>query len=250
MKLAQTALFSLPLIVFATSASADSEDKKKRGAVEAPTEAPKAEETPAPAPPAAQPVQPTPTPAPPAVGTTQTTAAYVAETQEQPVEKPKGNRVGNRVSVEPLVGAGTNHFNFGAGGRIGYTFKVPVYIGATFMWHHGDKDQFSTANTFTEAKTTYYYPGGELGYDIGLAHGQVMLRPYAGGAELFRYDRVSTNGIAVSDTSNQFMIYPGLAVHYNVPRSPVFIGGDTRLLIPTLHNHPSYQGFFVAGLSM
>jgi hypothetical protein len=185
------------------------------------------------------------------VSTTRTTAAYYAgETAEAKVTEPKRFPVGNRLSVEPLVGFGTNDFNFGAGGRIGYTFEFPMYIGGTFMWHAGETRNATAANGFAETKSNFYYPGVELGYDIGIGRrGDFLVRPYGGAAILFDRERVAVNNIAVSDTSNQFMLYPGLTAHYNVAGGPWYLGVDTRLLVPVDHGGLSYQGFFVTGLS-
>ncbi|AKU98422.1 hypothetical protein AKJ09_05086 [Labilithrix luteola] len=262
--IARTALITLPLLLLSNAALADSEDKKKTGAAESgtPAEEQNAEVqepsvppttivvVPAPTPPPA----PAPAPAPgPAVGTTQTTAAVVTpanEAEQQLATRPPP--VGNRVTLEPLVGYGTNNYNLGVGGRLGYTLPVvPIYLGGSFMWYSGDIDHGQNAFGSTESKSNFYYPSAEVGYDIGLGrYRNILIRPYGAAAILFERERVSSDNVAVHDTRNQFMVYPGLTARYRMPEGPLYVGADTRLLVPTLHGHPSYQVFFVTGLSL
>lgn len=267
MNIFRASMVLVPLLVVSSTAFADSEDKKKSGAMEpqTPIEEPKAEET-TPQPsqqpmeqpmeqqaqeqPAAPPVY-TPPPTPPPVATTTTTAyEQRVDVVEKPAEKPAWLAVGDRFSIEPLVGLGTNSWNFGVGGRMGYTFKIPIYLGATFMWHNGDTNTIVGPNAITETKSNFYYPGAELGYDIGIGRGGlVMVRPYGGAAILFDRERVSVNGVARTNTDNQFMVYPGLTARLNIPRSPVYFGADTRLMIPVENGGVSYQGFLLTGLN-
>jgi hypothetical protein len=259
MNIFRITMVAVPLVLFSSSAFADSQDNKgKGGAAESltPTEQPTAgtsevngsiAETPTAEPPPAAPPQTEKAAPAPAVGTTQTTAAEVAEPKMVAAPSP----VGERWSMEPLIGYGTNDFNFGVGGRAGYTFRTPVYVGGTLMWHAGDTNNILTGNGVGEAKRNFYYPGVEVGYDIGFGReGSVMVRPYGGAAILFERDRVSANYISVANTTTQFMIYPALTARYQLPRAPVFVGADTRLLIPVDHGGVSYQAFFVAGLSV
>ncbi len=244
MNIVRTTILSLPLLLVAHAALADSEDKR-HGAAQPPAEeqAPATSAAPAPAP------EQTPAPAQapaPAVGTTTTTSYTPAE---QP-EETKPNPVGNRLAIEPLVGAGTGGFGFGTGGRIGYTFKLPVYIGGTFMWYGGKTDTTTGVNGVAQTKSNFYYPGVEVGYDIALAQGRFVVRPYGAAAIEFVRDRVSVNSAAVADTSSHFMMYPGITAHYNIPKAPIYVGADTRLLIPFTSQTISFQGFFVAGLSL
>lgn len=116
-----------------------------------------------------------------------------------------------RVTLAPMLGYGTNDLGVGVGARVGYTFEAPVYLGGNFMYHAGE-------NSIRSA----YYASAELGYDIGA--GPVLLRPYAGTGAFFR------NTVA-RDTSTA-LVYPGFTVHYLIPRSPAFVGGDARVLIP------------------
>lgn len=262
--IARTALITLPLLLLSNAALADSEDKKKTGAAESETpleeQSAEVQEPSVPptttivvVPPPSPPPATAQTPAPgPAVGTTQTTAAYVPppnEAEQQFATRP--SPVGNRVTLEPLVGYGTNNYNLGLGGRIGYTFAVPVYIGGSFMWYSGDKRHGESVLGATETKTNFYYPAVEVGYDFGLgARRNILVRPYAAGAIQFDRAELRVNDTHTSDTRNQFMIYPGLTARWRMPEGPLYVGADTRLLVPTLHGNPSYQLFFVTGLSM
>lgn len=264
--IARTALITLPLLLLSNAALADSEDKKKTGAAESETpleeqsaevQEPSGPSTttvvvvPAPTPPPAP--APVPAPAPgvgPAVGTTQTTAAYAAPPSEAEQEfAGRPNPVGDRVTLEPLIGYGTNNYNLGVGGRLGYTFAVPVYIGGSFMWYSGDTRDGVLPGT--ETKNNFYYPSVEVGYDFGLGRRRnILVRPYAAGALLFERTELRVNDTHTSDTRNQFMLYPGLTARWRMPEGPLYVGADTRLLVPTLHGDPSYQIFFVTGLSM
>jgi hypothetical protein len=243
MKITRTTIISLPILLLTHAAFADSEDKKKQGTAEpqAPAEEPV---TQAPAP------EPAPAPAPPPVSKTTTTAVLIPSEKAEAKPEPKPNPITDKLGMEPIVGMGTNHYNFGVGGRIGYTFKVPIYVGATFVWYHGDTTDADASNNFVKTETPRYYPGGELGYDVGLAHGVLMVRPYGGAGLLFHHDRLEGPNFVVTNTTNEFMIYPGLTAHINIPDSPVFIGADTRLLVPVVHANLSYQGFLVAGLKL
>lgn len=186
-----------------------------------------------------------------AVGTTQTTAAYTPtrDTAEGRMAMPKNADVADKWSVEPLIGFGTNDFNFGVGARAGYTFKTPVYVGGTFMWYGGETNSGVSPNAVTESKSNFYYPGVEAGYDFGFK-GRFLVRPYGGVGILFDRERNTVNDVSVSDTGSALMIYPGVTGRYNIPRTPAYVGGDTRLLIPLENKGASYQLFFVAGVSM
>lgn len=244
MSITRRAIVSLPILFLSHPAFADSEDKRKQGtaAPRAPTEEPMTQA------PAAAPAPCAETP-PPAVGTTTTTSVLVPS--ERAEAKPEARSlISERMGVEPIVGLGTNHYNFGVGGRMGYTFKVPIYVGGTFVWYHGDTADPSAENNFVKTQTPRYYPGVELGYDVGIAHGIVMVRPYAGAGILMQHERREGLGSVVVNTTDELLVYPGLTVHVRVPGSPVFVGADTRLLVPVVRTNLSYQGFFVTGLSI
>jgi hypothetical protein len=203
-------------------------------------------------------VPPEPAPAPaaevdttvaPPVSTTTTTVAEARDIpQSAPVERRKSN-VMDRWSAEPLVGYGSNNFRVGVGGRAGYTFdKVPVYVGATFMWHNGDSGTVVRALSVTETSQSFYYPALEVGYDLDL--GPVLVRPYVGAGVLFIRDKVAVNGFENVNTQHAFMPYPGVTAHYTLPNTPVYVGADSRVLVPVVNKGASFQAFAVAGLSM
>lgn len=185
-----------------------------------------------------------------AVGTTSTTAAMqkvdVGTSEKNNLGR---NEVKDKLSAEPLFGYGTNQFNAGIGGRVGYTFDVPVYVGGTFMWYWGDTQQTVTNNSIIETKRNFYYPGVEVGYDFGFGR-NFMVRPYGGAGILLFRERNTVNSVSASNTDSSFMIYPGVTARYNVSNLPVYVGADTRLLIPFENKGASYQIFAVAGVSM
>ena len=114
-------------------------------------------------------------------------------------------------TIAPMLGYGSNDLGAGVGARVGHTFESAVYLGGNFMYHAG-------ANDVRDA----YYPSAELGYE--LVAGPALLRPYAGAGVFFE-------NTLTRDTSAG-LVYPGLTVHYLIPQSPAFIGGDARVLIP------------------
>ena len=152
------------------------------------------------------------------VATTTTTSAVTDDRRDAGPIRPRDRRIeeGRYVTLAPMFGYGTDGYGIGAGARAGYTFSVPVYVGGNFMYHAGDG-------------RAGYYPSVEVGADIGVGS-SVVLRPYGGAGVLFR-DRPS--GVDASTG----LLYPGFAAHYLVPRSPAFVGGDGRVLLPV--NGPS-----------
>ena len=150
------------------------------------------------------------------VSTTRTTAAtyepyYRRDVVESRAEERR--RVeGRHLTLEPMVGAGTNGLGFGVGGRLGYTFTTPVYVGGNFVYHTGEG----------VPRTHAYYPSAEVGYDIGID--DILLRPYGGVGALFRGGDVPSTSTGV--------VYPGLTFHWLIPRSPAFLGADARVLLP------------------
>lgn len=187
-----------------------------------------------------------------AVGQTTTTSV------EQPVrrdvaEAPPAEAVredeGTRWTVAPLFGYGTADLKFGLGARAGYTFKdTPVYIGGTFLYHFGTSSPELVGAT-TESDRHYYYPAVEGGYDFNL--GPVTVRPYGGLGILFSRTTV-TIPTAPNDTttSNELMLYPGVTGEFLIPRSPLFVGADTRVLIPLEGQASAFSVFGMAGVKM
>jgi hypothetical protein len=187
-----------------------------------------------------------------AVGQTTTTSV------EQPVrrdvaETPPAEAVregeGTRWTVAPLFGYGTADLKFGLGARAGYTFKdTPVYIGGTFLYHFGTSSPELVGAT-TESDRHYYYPAVEGGYDFNF--GPVTVRPYGGLGILFARTTVTVPS-APNDTTttNELMLYPGVTGEFLIPRSPVFVGADMRVLIPLEGEASAFSVFAMAGVKM
>jgi hypothetical protein len=180
------------------------------------------------------------------VGKTRTTSAEPRDVVESRAEETREIE-GRRWSVAPLLGYGTNDFKLGIGARAGYTFKTPVYVGGTFLYHFG-ADNILVGPGITEASSRLYYPAAEVGYDIGI--GPVLVRPYGGAGFLFTRTSITTNGVSASDTKSSLMIYPGATAQFIFPRSPVFVGGDMRLLLPIENEGASFSLFATAGVTM
>ena len=253
----RTTMIALGLLLASGAAFADPAAGEEKGAAEpqTPREESSAKSppaTPSPTPPEIAPPPSTPAQPPPTIGTTQTTSAYAEGSGgvAVPLEPPRPP-IGDRLSIEPLMGFGSNDYNFGIGARMGYTFTVPFYIGGTLMWHYGADRDFIGPLGFTETWNTFSYPAGEIGYDVAIGYdASVVVRPYAGAGALFRYERALLNGFFfASDVDTEFLVYPGITAHYRIPHSSVYVGVDTRLLVPVATTDLSYQAFGVIGIN-
>jgi hypothetical protein len=183
-----------------------------------------------------------------AVGQTATTAAEPGRRDviESSAEARREGE-GRRVTAAPLVGYGFNDLGFGVGGRVGYTFDTPVYLGATFMYHAG-KDGIVEAPGVVASSSSFMYPGIEAGYDIGI--GPVLIRPYAGAGLLIGRISQTVGGNESTRTESAAMVYPGVNAHYIIGRTPIFVGGDTRLLLPFANQGPALTLLGTAGLHL
>jgi hypothetical protein len=182
-----------------------------------------------------------------AIGEATTTAAEKRDVVESRAER-RREVEGKRWNVAPLFGYATNDLNVGMGARGGYTFETPVYVGGTFLYHFGADTVAVAPGVRTETSTSFYYPGIEAGYDIGI--GPVLVRPYGGAALLFGRTSTTINAISGSDTSTSLMLYPGVTAQYIFPDSPVFVGGDTRVLLPLENVKPAFSLLATAGLTL
>jgi hypothetical protein len=187
------------------------------------------------------------------VGTTKTTSAEpqparrdVAESRAEEVREIEGKRW----SVAPLLGYGTADLKFGLGARGGYTFETPIYVGGTFLYHFGNSSVTSpTGTSVVEADRRFYYPAAEVGYDFGF--GPLLVRPYGALGVLFIRSELTANGITSGTTTDkQLMIYPGITAQYILPRSPLFLGADMRVLLPLEGENASFSMFATAGITM
>ncbi len=161
-----------------------------------------------------------------AVSTTHTTSAsrWNGATADNDADM-RREQLNKHFTLAPVLGWASNGYGAAVGGRVGYTFDVPVYVGASFVYQTGENATQAT-----------WYPSGELGYDLGI--GNVLLRPYGGAGALARTDTRGSVGL----------LYPGLAAEWLIPRSYAFLGGDARLLIP-LDAVPAVSLMGTAGLN-
>jgi hypothetical protein len=179
------------------------------------------------------------------VGTTRITAAN-PENRDVVESRPEARREteGRRLSAAPLFGFGTNDLGIGLGARAGYTFQTPFYLGATFLYHFGT-DVDAPAGT-SSAHARFMYPAVEGGYDFGI--GPVLVRPYVGGGALFSTSTFQTGAGERSASEQAVLIYPGITAAYVVHKSPLYLGGDTRVLIPLATHGASWSLLATAGL--
>jgi hypothetical protein len=153
---------------------------------------------------------------------------------------------GKAISIAPLLGFGTNHFNFGVGARAGYTLPQKVYLGATFMYHLGVSESYGLFGQTNEVSTKLFYPAGEVGYDFRV--GPVTIRPYGGVGVVFISSSITFGNQSNSTSTNSLALYPGATAQWNIPRSDFFVGGDARLLILTRGGDPSVGLFATGGI--
>ncbi len=160
------------------------------------------------------------------VSTTHTTSAsrWNGATVDNDADLRREN-LNKHFTLAPVLGWASDGYGAAVGGRVGYTFDVPVYVGANFVYQTGERSTQAT-----------WYPSGELGYDIGL--GNVLLRPYGGAGALARTGNHPSTGL----------LYPGFTAQWLIPRSYAFLGGDARLLLP-LDDVPALSLMGTAGLN-
>ncbi len=157
---------------------------------------------------------------------------------------------GKRVTAAPLFGYATNDLNLGVGARAGYTFDVvPFYVGGSFLYHTGETTDASAPGT-ADVHKRFVIPAAEVGYDFGI--GPLLARPYVGGGLLLRRTSVDAvnNLPATANTDSAFLLYPGATVQYFIARTPVFVGGDTRVYIPFAKEGAALGLMATAGLSL
>jgi len=90
---------------------------------------------------------------------------------------------------------------------------------------------------------TFFYPGVEGGYDLKL--GPALIRPFAGAGMVFAH----ASG-PVSAAGNSFTFWPGVALVGDIPKSPVFIGADVRLLVFAAGGNPALAAQLAAGINL
>lgn len=161
------------------------------------------------------------------VSTTRTTAAYYGprDTAESTADQRRLIE-GKHVTLAPMVGVASNDLGVGVGARMGYTFDTPIYLGGNVMYQAG--------NT---GVSPVWYPSAEVGYDIGVS--TLVVRPYGGAGALVRTQGSTSTGL----------LYPGVTVHWLIPRSAAFIGGDARVLFP-MDTSAAFAMAFTTGLQL
>ena len=207
-----------------------------------------------------EPVAKTPDPEPvkapePAVASAPETKAADSQTPAVSPKKDDGDgkevfsTADKPISVAPLFGFGTGFARLGVGVRAGYNITENLYVGGQFMYHFGYSYGYGIAGYGGDYSASVFYPSGEFGYDIKAAHGRLDIRPYGGVALIFAHvSGPDIGGKSVSNTDSALGIYPGVAITYDIPNAPVYVGGDARLLFSLNGGDPSFGAFATAGM--
>lgn len=170
-------------------------------------------------------------------------SAPAAATRDEPsLPERELTSTANPISVAPLLGVATGGLRFGLGARAGYTLSNRVYLGGSFVYHLGT----STEAFGFETSTRSLYPSAEGGYELPL--GRVTVRPYGGIALIVSHTTSRVFGQEVSASGSSFGFYPGCVVHYDIPRSDLFVGGDARILFNLDAGTTSLGVFASAGM--
>jgi hypothetical protein len=205
-------------------------NRKKNKSTRAAPPPPPADPAPAPAPPEAAPPPPA---APPVVKDAPASGSAPPAGDAKPV------------SVAPVLGYATGGANLGVGIRGGYTLDRRIYVGGTFLYHLGSSSKEELGGASLESSVSLFYTGVEGGYDFPV--GPVILRPYAGVGALFASVSTKADGSDTSETRSSLALWPGCTVSYDLPRSSIFVGGDTRVVIVTSGGDPSLGVFATGG---
>lgn len=117
----------------------------------------------------------------------------------------------------------TNTQAFGLALRGGYTFKLPIYVGLTYVRHYGMpgyNEPYVRGNVF--------YYGAEVGYELQIR--RLIFRPYLGVGSQYHYEtyyRPPTYDVTVHDTIGGYLTsWPGVAAV--VAMGPLRLGVDVR----------------------
>ncbi len=143
-----------------------------------------------------------------------------------------------------MLGVSTDCLGAGIGVRGGKTFDNHIYVGGSFLYHFmscGVGTFGTAAGGYSVSASTFYF-GPEGGYDFDLK--PVVLRAYLGVGPAFLNQSVSGPGVNLSNSQNEFVIWPGASVFWDIPDQAFFIGGDVRFV--SVWNGPAV-GFFVTG---
>lgn len=151
------------------------------------------------------------------------------------------------ISVAPLLGYATSDAGIGVGLRGGYTLASGLHVGGTFVHHFGTTvDGGAIGGQKLESSVRLFYPGVEVGYEIPA--GPVKLMPYGGLGVVFVTATTKLGSREESATDSSAALWPGLRVSYDVPRSRMYVGGDTRLVLLAAGGDPSFGVFATGGM--
>jgi hypothetical protein len=215
-----------------------------------------------PPPPPPPPTQSTPAPAgggaspapkpsaggPTRVMTTPTSTSSSSSVSESSGDSASGGALDTRWAIAGMLGVSTDCLGFGLGLRGGKTFDNHIYVGGSFVYHFmscGNYAYGPVGNGYSVSASTFYF-GPEAGYDFDLK--AVVLRAYMGLGAAFYSGSVTGPGVNVSASQNEFVVWPGASVFWDVPSSPWFIGGDVRFV--SVWNGPAVGFFFTGGLHL
>ncbi len=147
-----------------------------------------------------------------------------------------------------MLGVSTDCLGFGLGLRGGKTWDNHLYIGGSAVYHFagcGYENVGTVVGNYSTSASAFYI-GPEGGYDFDLK--AVVLRAYMGLGMAFFNASVSGPGINQSYSSNQFVVWPGASVFWDIPSSPWFIGGDIRFV--SVPAGPAVGFFFWGGIHL
>jgi hypothetical protein len=180
-------------------------------------------------------------------GASASTSSSVSETSGGS----SGSALDTRIALAGMLGVSTDCLGFGLGARGGKTWDNHLYIGGSFVYHFpgcGYANFGPVAGNYSSSASAFYF-GPEGGYDFDLK--AVVLRAYMGLGLAFFSASVSGPGIpngSISSSSNQFVVWPGASVIWDVPGSPWFIGGDVRFV--SVPAGPAVGFFFWGGIHL
>jgi hypothetical protein len=145
-----------------------------------------------------------------------------------------------------MLGVSTDCLGFGLGARGGKTLENHIYIGGSFVYHFAGCGYGNVNYANSSVSASAFYLGPEGGYDFDLK--AVVLRAYLGLGIAFL--NASYNGPAgnQSFSTNQFVVWPGASVLWDVPGSAWFIGGDIRFV--SVPAGPAVGFFFTGGIHL
>jgi hypothetical protein len=121
--------------------------------------------------------------------------------------------VDTRSYVATTTGYGGSGLGLGIGGRLGTTFSNGVTIAASATYQGWETGRLASNHSA-------FYGGAEAGYDVNLRY--VVLRPY------FAVGVAVTSTVGATDA--ELAVWGGLQTTYDLPRIPLFLALDLRLV--------------------